>query len=615
MSGAAIEKQLGVSGGVAQALLTMLNSISGRVLAQQPVDSHGNPTGQVVYLQLPTGLPIDPREYENAWSPSGGDTLATIRNNHPSSTPAPAATSTEPGSTGSAPTTQANPELEASLETAENTSSLVNELFQVSNTGQLKVYPTSRKLSFEYESIIKGMQPQPAPPVSPQVQQAVKAAMEKLYTYENGNITGQTPAYQAYLANQMAYAQAKSAYATEHAEAMANPVLGNAWPETSAVAQTAVTQAYDNWMAQGAPEIEEALATVTSVGVDVQAEMVSQARQLLEAWQLGLSGVASSVPLSKIRPVTWYDSTDTSIGFSHLKVSSNEWLTEGSHATDSFAANWYQGQSSSTGGSAGGMVLGITFGASGSHEQASNSEGAGTASSALTTFNDETTGVSIAFEWALCTIERPWLMSDLFHLSKWYLVGNEKDSISDGTIAGQVGNERQLMPMIPTAFVVVRNVEITAENWGQAGVAFEHAATQQQGSAESSANSVSGSVGFLCIGGSAAHSDAQDSGQGSVGAQGASGFSYHGTAASGTLSIHGTQLIGWIGEIVPASPPESDPSLEKEKKTEEHTSEPAAASPQGPTAPVAVPGAPTPGAGAGSGVPAGAAPVSPPAGA
>jgi len=256
------------------------------------------------------------------------------------------------------------------------------------------------------------------------------------------------------------------------------------------------------------------------------------------------------------------------------------------------------------------MVLGITFGASGSHEQAASSEGGATGSHAVTTFNDETTGVTIAFEWALCTIERPWLMSDLFHLSKWYLVGNEKNSISDGTIAGQVGNERQLMPMIPTAFVVVRNVEITAENWGQAGVAFQQAATQQQGSAESSANSVSGSVGFLCVGGSVAHSDAQDSGQGSVGAQGASGFSYHGTATNGVLSIHGTQLIGWIGEIVPACPPEGDPSVEK--KTEEHASAPAAAPPQGPTAPVAVPGAATPSGG--SGIPAGAGPASPPAG-
>ncbi len=566
MSQAAIEGQLQVSGGIGQALLAMLDTLAGRVLGQQPVDSKGNPTGQVLYMQMSTGLPIDPTTYANPWTPAGGDTMASITGKYQapsaSSTTTPAASGASGGTASSAP--QLNSQLQASIEAAFQTSLLVDELYEVTGNGVLQPYPTSRSLSFAYGSIISGMQPLPAPPPSAQVEQAVQAALQKLYTYDsNGNMVGQTPGYQAYLANQMAWAQAKANYATDQAYAMADPILGSAWPQTSAVDQTAVDQAYETWMAQGAADIEQALATVSSVGIDTQAAMVTQARQLFDAWNLGIAGLPSEVNYSMIIPTNWYDSTDDSMGFEKLTATSSAWLAQSANQSSSFANNWYNGQSSSVSGSGGAMFMGIVIGGGASHSEGSSAQGGAAGSSSVQTFDDETTNVTISFEWGLCRIERPWLVSDLFHMGGWYLVNAKQNSISDGTIAGQVSNQQQLMPLIPTACLVVRNVSIQAENWGQAGTALAQANRQQQSSAQSSADSQSVSAGYLFVGGQVSHSESQDSGQGSSGAQSAGSFSFSGGSAGGTLTIQGSQILGWVGEIVPASPPMDDPGLDK----------------------------------------------------
>jgi hypothetical protein len=401
VSQAAIEGQLQVSGGIGQALLAMLDTLAGRVLGQQPVDSKGNPTGQVLYMQMSTGLPIDPTTYANPWTPAGGDTMASITGKYQapsaSSTTTPAASGASGGTASSAP--QLNSQLQASIEAAFQTSLLVDELYEVTGNGVLQPYPTSRSLSFAYGSIISGMQPLPAPPPSAQVEQAVQAALQKLYTYDsNGNMVGQTPGYQAYLANQMAWAQAKANYATDQAYAMADPILGSAWPQTSAVDQTAVDQAYETWMAQGAADIEQALATVSSVGIDTQAAMVTQARQLFDAWNLGIAGLPSEVNYSMIIPTNWYDSTDDSMGFEKLTATSSAWLAQSANQSSSFANNWYNGQSSSVSGSGGAMFMGIVIGGGASHSEGSSAQGGAAGSSSVQTFDDETTNVTISFE-------------------------------------------------------------------------------------------------------------------------------------------------------------------------------------------------------------------------
>src|SRR2546430_709115 len=60
----------------------------------------------------------------------------------------------------------------------------VDGLNEATGDGICEPYPTSRSLSFEYESVIKGMQPLPAPAPSPDVVKAINAALAQLYVYD-----------------------------------------------------------------------------------------------------------------------------------------------------------------------------------------------------------------------------------------------------------------------------------------------------------------------------------------------------------------------------------------------------------------------------------------------
>jgi hypothetical protein len=127
---AAVNAQLAVSGGLAQALLATLDALESRALGTQPTDSKGKPTGTALYLHMTAGLPIDPKQFANPWTPAGGDTLATAVNSgaqttQTSSAPAPST----PGGPPSPPAPpQIDKQLQAAIAAAFATSLLVDEL-------------------------------------------------------------------------------------------------------------------------------------------------------------------------------------------------------------------------------------------------------------------------------------------------------------------------------------------------------------------------------------------------------------------------------------------------------------------------------------------------------
>src|SRR5271166_1233868 len=91
------------------AIIDVLNTIVDRVKQTQPASTTGKPLSSgLVYSQLILGMPIDPRDYGNPWSPMGGDTGSGSQ-----SAGVPAAPPAAPGATP-AP----DPKLIASLEAA-----------------------------------------------------------------------------------------------------------------------------------------------------------------------------------------------------------------------------------------------------------------------------------------------------------------------------------------------------------------------------------------------------------------------------------------------------------------------------------------------------------------
>ena len=184
-------------------------------------------------------------------------------------------------------------------------------------------------------------------------------------------------------------------------------------------------------------------------------------------------------------------------------------------------------------------------------------------------FKNTAKQLTISLEYGLMTIRRPWLVSDLFYMGNWYLVGNRKNCVSDGTEKNQANltdiNKLPLLPMIPQQMLVIRNVVISAKEWGSDGEVLQNSFGGFQDSSSSSSSSEAGTagvcLGFISFGGSAGHEETHAKGQGSSwSASGATGH-YGATFDGSTLKIPGAQIIAFLSDIVPATPPLDDPSL------------------------------------------------------
>ncbi|MDX6302405.1 MAG: hypothetical protein QOF53_3619 [Nocardioidaceae bacterium] len=564
------QDQLNKAGGITAALLDTLDQLVDRILGQQTVDKSGKPLRQVAYMHMPNGLPIDPRQYANPWTPAGGATLqhmakdGTLPKVDPAPPPVAAAPGTPPTTPVPPPKPGQDPELMASMQAALNTAWLFDEMPMVTGDGTYRPYPSTRKLSSAYEGVVYSVQAVPPPPRPADVVKALEDAEKVLYNHDaDGAITGPTVTFQNWLKFSQAYADAKASYAREESMAMTDPVFGAAWPATAASSQRKVDNAYMIWRSSGADEVEKALDLMNSEGGSAAAHFVSQARDLLDKWDLSLAGVvAAPTPYTQITPLGWYDHTDNDIGFAGLSASSSSYQSRGGAQSSSFSNSWYKGSTSSTqaGGSA--SFLGISVGGSGGSSSSDSSSAGHQGGQSSSYHSDQTTDATIECEFGVVKIERPWCLTELFHIGGWYVPGQKAGCVSDGTIAGQEGDEDKLLPMLTTQALVIRNVKITATGWGDAGKALSDYQANQQAQSDSSSWNAGGSVGFLGFGGSVSHTSTDWSGSQSADAGSSWGFEYDSWNDTGTLTINGCQIAGYIGEIVGVNPRIDDPALD-----------------------------------------------------
>jgi hypothetical protein len=551
------------------AVLAIFDQLINRIKQAQPVRSDGKPLGGgVVYSMMVLGMPVDPEDYLHPWSPMGG-TSATPSTAAPVAPPvtAPAAGGTTPA----AP--PIDPKYAQSLEAAYKTAQLCNIMLQVTTDGTYLEYPTGRHLDFAYQGIIAGMQPMPMPPISPEVQAQIDDAQKVLYQLDptDGSITGKSQLYKTYTKNAAAYALAKANYAIAMAAAKSDPAQAQVWAMTSATYQQTVNDAYDTFTTEGADKVERALDIIGSVGVCLQDNMIKKARQLFDVYNLGLAGVPAPIPYAFIEPSGWCDPDDDDEGWQQLTVSAKDYQHfDASQASSNSQFSWMT--KSSTIGGSGGVTFGFgAVGGSASSSSGNSQNQAGNQASSANTFKNTASNLSISLEYALCTITRPGLVSDLFYMQNWYLVGNRKNCISDGTEANQANitdpAKLPLLPMIPQQLLVIRNVVISTTTWGSDGTMLQSSYGGDQNSSDSSTQSQAGSggvsLGFINFGGSASHSSTTAKGQGSQW-QAKSATDSFGTTFDGqTLKIPGAQIVAFLSDIVPISPPLDDPSLPK----------------------------------------------------
>lgn len=541
-------------------IIDLLNTIVDRVKQTQPARTDGKPlSGGLVYSQLILGMPIDPRDYANPWSPMGGSTGGAAAAGVPATV--------TPGTP--------DPKLLRSLESAFKTAQLCNIMLQVTDDGSYLQYPVGRHLDFSYSGILSAMQPLPVPPPPPDVQAAINNAQNVLYTMDTSDpanpvISGKSPMYSKYTKNAIAYAKAKSDYAMAQATTLANPATGNMWPQLSAPYQETVDDAWNTWKSEGADQIEAALAVIESEGINMQQAQIAKAKKQMDIWSLGLAGVPTDIPYSYVEPSEWSDPTVDDIGFESLTIkrTSEDHVT--STITDSNHKMFWNNEQTSTTQNSHVSYCGI---GSASEQSANADQRAANGDSSqyvMTAFKaDHFQDLEIDLEWGLVTIYRPWLISDLFYMGNWYIQGQRANTVSDGQIQTQLRSAGPLLPMIPQQMLVVRNVSIKSATWGDSSDTLNTLYGGDSGASNASQSSESGSGGVsfgpIGAGGGATHSDNKAAASGS-GYSAATALDNHGANFDGTtLTINGAQIIAFLSDIVPPSPSIDDPALPKPK--------------------------------------------------
>ncbi len=596
-------EELAVTGGISQALIDALNQIHLAVTAQL-TNPDGSPSGSAVYMHLPVGYPVDPKMYAGAWTPAGGDVYGTVQNDGqfaaPVATAAAGAPTTPAAAVAALPATP-DPKLQLAMSSAYNTAQKVDQMLMVTDRGVAKSW-ADRTVSIEYFTAITGMQAEPIPEPSDDIKKRVADAQKTLYTEDaDGNFTGFTPLYSSYRHNQKALGDARSAFALAYSQAMSDPIKGQAWPVTSSSLQTNVDQAFNDLKDMGGQQVEDAIATLQSIGGSAAAALIAKARKMYDSYSVALSGaIAEKTPWSYIDPISWWDHNNKDFGVIEISASSDSYQAGGGGDEHSFGHSFYHDDSSSTSGSVGFDCFFYSASANASHTDTHHNDGSNSDNSGHTAFHDASSHAKVGFEWFVASIERPWFLGDLFHMDGWYLAGQKKNAISDGTINGQITGQidasDRILPMVPKGFLVVRNVSIEADDWGDMGSSFQTAVDSASSQSDSSTNSYGGSVGYFGLGGSVQHNDAEDNGQFTSQHDASHGWSYQSSGKGGTLTMHGAQIVGWIGQIQPASPSKDDPNLGKETSapvaTTPATTAPAATTPAATPAPAAASPAP-----------------------
>ena len=371
--------------------------------------------------------------------------------------------------------------------------------------------PTSNIISSTFSEIVNGAN----------TKLTIDTEQQKLYNqaynYLNKSITIKdftgaettsvqpSPVYKTYLDNRTAYIAASCAYRTSYLGYDLTKVSDQrAWQANEPMLSNAVNSTYQTWRAQGATQVEQALAVLASSINNIVANVISDSQAAMLSNKMASSlGNPSPWFMAYATPTNWYD--DSALpNFSTLTLKSDN-LTK---TADSSYTDY------SAGGSASWGLWSVSADVSGHHADSHEHMNADT--------------FALSAKIAVVQINRPWLNDLIFRMKGWSLLGQASGSVSNGALKDNATN---MLPLIPTAFIVARDIQITAD-W----------TTEDKSHVEDSI-STKASVGWgpFAVNGSYAHGSSSDY--------------FNSTFNGGTLNIPGMQIIGFVNEIVPLSAP------------------------------------------------------------
>ncbi len=373
--------------------------------------------------------------------------------------------------------------------------------------------PSATLISETYKQIVDGANSTTTP--DPAQEKKYKQAFDYLntistikdYTGKETTQTDNSPVYKNYLNNQSAYLTAISGYRTAYlGYDLTDPAQQRQWQANEPTLRNNIDRSYNTWRSQGAAQVEQALAAMASAINDAVGNIIRDAQQTMASGMASSTGDGSRWYFSYPMPSDFADPNAS--GFTRMLLTEkNLEETASSKATDWKAS-----------GSVGVGLLSIGADVSGHHSEKH--------------YNMDSNTFTLDAEIAVVRIFRPWLNDLLFKINSWYTNMTSAHGIS----IGELTSDPLILPLIPKAFVVARKVKITAE-WS----------SDEKKRIEDSI-AAKGSVGWgpFSIGGGYKDSSSSD---------------YHKAQFQGnTLVVPGSQIIAWVSEITPASPPESAPA-------------------------------------------------------
>ncbi|MEG3918478.1 hypothetical protein QUA07_04925 [Microcoleus sp. T3_A4] len=387
---------------------------------------------------------------------------------------------------------------------AVNLADLANEIPQVA-----AIYAPNSSRIIEIYQLILNAQVIPSPP-NPQAEKAYEDAYKVLYTdvtkTDDDGVTTvnqfESQSFKGYKAKKKKYDDAVEIFGIKFKEANQTQDGRNNWPILGRRYQADVEDAWDAWRATDATKVEDALAAKDMTSNNAIGRAFFDAKKLLDSYKQLLEGIFYW--RSRAIPSDWHDPA-IAADWAVMEASSSSYVNETSSEFTSY-------------GGGGGFGLGLwSFGGGFQSSEAKHQE------------QSESSNIVVRFKYATVTLDRPWLNYTLFKLPGWNVSGIQPKFFSNGTKQAQ---NNSLIPLLPQRFIVVQDVEITA-NWGQTDLDIIDKAI-----------SGSASVGWgpFSVSGSYSHSSSKET--------------FKAERDGSTLKIPGMQIIGWICNVVPACPPQ-----------------------------------------------------------
>jgi hypothetical protein len=348
---------------------------------------------------------------------------------------------------------------------------------------------------------------------------AQRAVYDKAYGFLNAKTSipnfdgpptetfGPSPIALAYDQNQTAYVNAIGGYRLAYnGYDLTNIDDQRKWQAVAPGLQNTVDQTWNKWVREGKQNVEKAQDALKTTINNAIAAAISQAQDAMsdKNAMADLMGTGNKWFASYAMPTDWCEPTSRG---SQLTLSSKSLATKTSDEASEYSSN----------------SKGIFW--SGSRSKDGKTTGQ---SSSMDASEFELTA-----ELIVVRIRRPWLNSVLFSMTDWSAKGIPQNGVSNGKLKG---NENAVLPLIPSAFIVAKNVTIKGNFTAQDASHFT--------SESSSSESWGWGWGPFSGGGRYFKSRTEND-------------TFQSSYSNGVLKLPGLQLVAWVSTVTPPSPPKT----------------------------------------------------------